>query len=363
VSLPKTTFLEHQNGPTVLERLVKNCSKNWATIMRRKRQRESLFSALREQRPDILHLHNLHASALQHEDLTLISPSVRLVWTMHDCWPWAPWAYRWKDELGSDKVQGAELRLESDALAARSKFFDRREDTVLVSPSGWLAQEARRHVNDGVRVTVIPNGVPHDVFEPVAKEQAQALIGLDPSKTWIGLSAASFDHRKGSDILMEALGTLSRADLGLVVWGNCKEIKVAAPVEIFSAGYVRNEKHQAMLYSACDLFVCPSRSDNLPNTVLESMSCGTPVVASHIGGIPDMVRPGDTGWLYSPNSAQACAAALSEALQSSEKWHLYGERCRRIAVDEYSLDLQASRYVDLYQEVISRQNAKGTTAA
>ena len=360
---PSITFLERQSGLAVLERIVKNFSKKWATLIRRKRQRESLLSALRQQRPDILHIHNLHASALQHEDLALIPQDVRLVWTMHDCWPWAPWAYRWNDELGSDDLQGAERRPEKDALAARGQFFDKRKDTVLVSPSRWLSQEAQSRVNKSVRVTVIPNGVPSDVFEPVAKEQAKAAIGLDPSKTWIGLSAASFDRRKGADILMEALGILSRTDLGVVMWGNCKEIKAAASVEIFSAGYVKSEKHQSILYSACDLFVCPSRIDNLPNTILESMSCGTPVVASRIGGIPDMVRPTETGWLYTPNSAQACAAALSEALQSREEWHFYGKRCRRIAENEYSLDLQASRYADLYHEVIGRQNAMGTTTA
>jgi glycosyltransferase involved in cell wall biosynthesis len=361
-ALERGAYLEDGNGPTLIEKAVRNLSKKFAHSMRRSRQTELLVSKLGKNRPDVLHLHNLHASALRHEDLAAIRSNIPVVWTMHDCWPWSPWAYRWEDESGGVHTQGEERCSEEDALADRFRFFDERNNTVLVSPSRWLADEAQHLFNGRVGVSVIPYGVPCDVFAPIEKDRAKTLIGLNPARTWIGLSAASFDRRKGADILMDALGILSRTDLGLVIWGNSRDIKVTESVEIFAAGYVSNEMHQAMLYSACDLFVCPSRIDNLPNTILESMACGTPVVASNVGGIADMVRPGDTGWLYSPNNPQACAAALGEALQSKKKWQLYGEQSRRTATVEYSPDLQASRYASLYQEVINRRMETKTTA-
>lgn len=348
------TFLEQKCRPRFYERLIKNFSKGWAQLVRRKRQRELLLSALQEKQPDVLHLHNLHASALQHEDLALIPPSINLAWTMHDCWPWAPWAYRWKDEAGADEIQGADRRPAHEGLAARRQFFAKRKGTILVSPSNWLAREAQRNETQDVHVTVIPNGVSCEVFNPVPKLQARAAIGLNPTKVWLGLSAASFDRRKGADILMAALEILRRNNIGVVLWGNCKGMNVPESVELFTAGYVKDEKHQALLYSACDLFVCPSRIDNLPNTILESMACETPVVASNIGGIPDMVRPGHTGWLFTPNTPHACADALNQALHDREKWAAYGERCRKIVEGEYSIALQASRYTSLYLNMICR---------
>ena len=109
----------------------------------------------------------------------------------------------------------------------------------------------------------------------------------------------------------------------------------------------------AAVYSAADLFVSPSLQDNLPNTVLESLACGTPVVGSHTGGIPDMVRPGETGWLFETGNVEALRATLQEALATRDLTGLR-TRCREVAEREYSLELQAERYKKLYEEVAGR---------
>lgn len=343
--------LEKNHSKSFFERVVRVFSRKAARSLQRRRQSEALLAAITERQPDILHLHNLHACALRHDDLELIPPNVHLIWTMHDCWPFAPWAYRWQAENGADEIQGAERRPETEGAPARTRFFSRRRNTIMVSPSRWLALQAENTGSTDIRVEVIPNGVPADIFAPVSKREAKAVLGLDPSKIWLGLSAASFDRRKGADILMDAMAILHRPDLGIVLWGNRKDISVPESVQIFSAGYVREENRQALLYSACDLFVCPSRIDNLPNTVLESMACGTPVIASDVGGIPEMVHPGRTGWLYTPNTAEACASALREACQEQEDWAVYGKRCRDAVEAAFSLDRQAARYLELYLEM------------
>jgi glycosyltransferase involved in cell wall biosynthesis len=358
---PKSQIaLERDCPKTFSERIIRIFSRTAAKSLQRRRQREALLAAIAARKPDILHLHNLHACALRHDDLHLIPPDVRLVWTMHDCWPFAPWAYRWKNENGANEVQGAERGAEAKATAARRSFFARRRDTILVSPSRWLALQARRFDHSSLRVEVIPNGVPTDVFVPTPKPQAKAALGLDPSRIWIGLSAASFDHRKGADILIDALRILRRADLGLVLWGSNHDGRVPDFAEFFSAGYVQDEYHQALLYSACDLFVCPSRIDNLPNTVLESLACETPVLASDVGGIPEMVSTGETGWLYTPTTAGACANAVQEACQSRDEWSAYGKRCRELAETKFSLRRQASRYLGLYLELADLDQTSST---
>ena len=348
----KQVALEKDRPKTFFERVLRIFSRTAAKHLQKRRQREALVTALAEFRPHILHLHNLHASALRHEDLAMIPPDVRLVWTMHDCWPLVPWAYRWKNESGNYEIQGAELRPQNEALAARRRLFAARKDALFVSPSHWLADEVKRNLGDRLRLEVIPNGVPTDIFAPTDKAKAKSDLGLNPSKTWIGLSAASFDCRKGADILMEALRLIQRNDLGILMWGNSRGIVAPENVSLFAAGYEADERRQALLYSACDLFVCPSRIDNFPNTVLESMACGTPVVGSSVGGIPEMVHPGETGWLYEPNTAEACAGSLRESLQSQATWTAYGQRCRETVEAQFTPGQQAARYASLYLEML-----------
>lgn len=353
--------LEKKYSKSFFERVARVFSRTAAKSLQRRRERKALLAAIAEHQPDILHLHNLHARALLHYDLELIPQHIPLVWTMHDCWPFAPWAYRWKTENGTYETQGAELRPEAQGAASRAQFFGRRQNIILVSPSRWLALQAEKSSCIDIRIEVIPNGVPHDVFAPLSKPDAKAALGLDPSKIWLGLSAASFDLRKGSDILMDAMAIMRRSDFGIVLWGSSKNMRVPDCVEIFSAGYVREESRQALLYSACDLFVCPSRIDNLPNTVLESMACGTPVIASDVGGIPEMVRPGQTGWLYTPNTAAECARAFQEANHDREDWPVFGKRCRDTVEAEFSLDQQAASYLELYLEMSSPDSRKSIT--
>ncbi len=358
---PSHVSLEKNCPKTALERGVRVFSRAAAKALQRRRQRSALLMAIATRQPDILHLHNLHASALRHEDLTLIPSHVHLVWTMHDCWPWAPYAYRWINEDGTEEVQGAERRSNEVTQEAREHLFSIRKDTVLVSPSRWLAQQAQSNTSRELQIKVIPYGVPIEAFKPIPKEEAKAMLGLDRSKIWLGLSAASFDRRKGADIFVEALSMLRRKDIGVLLWGTGAPLVWPENVKVKPFGNITDAKQMATLYSACDLFVCPSRIDNLPNTILESMACGTPVVASSVGGIPDIVRAEETGWLYAPNSVQACAQGLDEALQKRAAWPAYGARCRNVVEGQFSLGRQASRYKALYSELLSH-NSETTTS-
>ena len=98
----------------------------------------------------------------------------------------------------------------------------------------------------------------------------------------------------------------------------------------------------------------PSLQDNLPNTVLESMACGTPIVGFEVGGIPDMVQHGKTGLLARPHDAQALENAIIELLKQYQRRSLLSSNCRRVAVHRYSLARQAIRYYQLYKQLLKR---------
>jgi glycosyltransferase involved in cell wall biosynthesis len=116
-------------------------------------------------------------------------------------------------------------------------------------------------------------------------------------------------------------------------------------------GFVGDERLLSLMYSAADLFVIPSRQDNLPNTVLESLACGLPVVGFDVGGIPEMVRPGVTGLLARSGNIDELGIAIAELLEDDTGRREMALNCRQVAVKEYSLELQASRYVELYRTI------------
>jgi glycosyltransferase involved in cell wall biosynthesis len=117
-------------------------------------------------------------------------------------------------------------------------------------------------------------------------------------------------------------------------------------------GLVNNERFLSIIYSAADLFVIPSLQDNLPNTVLEAMACGVPVVGFAIGGIPDMIRREVNGLLVTSSDVAALYAAITDLVKDPARREEMGVNCRRIAVEEYSLELQARRYSELYKSLI-----------
>ena len=117
---------------------------------------------------------------------------------------------------------------------------------------------------------------------------------------------------------------------------------------------VNDDRLLAAIYSACDVFAYPTLAENLPNGVLESMACGTPVVAFEVGGVPDAVRSHVTGQLASYRDVEDMAGKISHLLNNDEQRHMMSQKCREVATAEYGIELQATRYESLYQEVSER---------
>src|SRR5213076_3217092 len=120
------------------------------------------------------------------------------------------------------------------------------------------------------------------------------------------------------------------------------------------AGRISDDRLLAMAYSAADVFVIPSLQESFGQTVIESLACGTPVVGFASGGIPDMVRPGQTGWLAATGDTAALRDAINTALRDDATRNAMAQHCRRVAIEEYSIEVQASAYLKLYETWISR---------
>ena len=134
-------------------------------------------------------------------------------------------------------------------------------------------------------------------------------------------------------------------------------LRAQTDVDVVDVGFVTSDRLKAMVYSAADVYVHPARAEVLSYTVLESIACGTPVVAFRVGGVPDLVRDGVSGFLAPPEDTVALAAGLRRLLEDASLRATLGARCRALAEAEYRLDLQARCYVDLYEALLPERGA------
>jgi len=118
-------------------------------------------------------------------------------------------------------------------------------------------------------------------------------------------------------------------------------------------GRIYNDRLLSLIYSSADVFIVPSLQDNLPNTVLEAMSCGTPVVGFDTGGIPDMVFHGKTGLLAQPKNVNDLSEKIQWMIDHPDDRKQMGINARKHVVEKFTPEIQATRYIDLYSKLLS----------
>lgn len=318
---------------------------------------------------DVINLHWI-ANFIDYQTFfTSLPPSLPVVWTLHDMNAFTGGCHY---DLGCGAYTnycGACPQLGSNDSKDRSNqawdrkkiIFSKLSDKQLhiVTPSHWLAAEARRSVFNGqFPISVIPNGLDLEDFAPRGREFARGLLGVSQKAKVVLFVADSLTvHRKGFGPLTEALGLVGQKvkDLFLISIGN-RDLSIDIKIPWLHLGHLSNDRFLSVVYSAADLFVVPSIQDNLPNTVLESLACGTPIVGFATGGIPDMVRHGITGALAPTQNVAALGSAIADLLEDVTERTEMAENCRRVAIDEYALEVQARAYAKLYETV--SMNAK-----
>jgi glycosyltransferase involved in cell wall biosynthesis len=205
-----------------------------------------------------------------------------------------------------------------------------------------------------LHISVIPNGLNIQAFQPRDRAEARASLGLPVNASVIlFISRWLYDSAKGLPMLLQALQYLgSIPELYLVTIGE-GQLPAGLPAKTLSLGHVAGEDALSTAYAAADVLAVPSLQENFPSVVLEALSCGLPVVGSRVGGIPEIVRHDLTGRLVDTANPEALAGALRELIEAPERRHDMSLECRRLAIQEYDLNLQVVRYETLYQRLLS----------
>jgi glycosyltransferase involved in cell wall biosynthesis len=314
---------------------------------------------------DILNLHWV-AGYFEYISFFRNVPFIPIVWTLHDMNPFTGGCHfdggcgKFKQHCGAcPQIDSSKPNDLSAHVWKRKKEAFARLATNrmhLVAPSRWLASEAKKSSLFGhLPVSVIPYGLETDRFQPRDRGFARQLFEI-PAEAKVVLFVADWAHekRKGLDLLLEALRGLGAfPDLYAFAVGHNISSKVLG-VRSKTINYVRDDLTLSLMYSCADVFVLPSLEDNLPLTALEALACGIPTVAFSVGGIPDIVRDGQTGILTTAGDVEALRRAVAELLLDPERRASMSHECRRVAMEEYRLDVQAGRYAALYKELAEK---------
>jgi glycosyltransferase involved in cell wall biosynthesis len=316
-------------------------------------------------KPDILNLHWVNDGFMRIETLPRFHQPI--VWTLHDMWPFAGGEHYVGDSArfregysGKNRPAGeAGLDINRWIWERKRKSWSNLKNLVIATPSQWLGECASESaLFQGFRVEVLPNGVDHERFHPMDHLAARSKLGLPENKKLIlfGAGSATSDKRKGFHLLVDTLNIVdsgkTSVDCELVVFG------ASSGDDLFSMkthylGTLRDENRMAQVYAAADVFVAPSLEDNLPNTVLESLSCGTPVVAFDIGGMPDMVSHEVNGYLAPAFDTTKMAEGLLWVIGDKQRWERLSAEARGTVERSFTLKHAAYRYLSLYDEILA----------
>ncbi|HWQ92399.1 MAG TPA: glycosyltransferase, partial [Clostridia bacterium] len=331
------------------------------------------------QAADVIHLHWLYSLLSPEGIQRLVNLGKPVVWTLHDQRPFTGGCHFsfgcegfTGDCAGCPELRDNRAELTPWLLADARRALD-PAPIIIVSPSRWLADCARRSTFlRANRVEVIPYGLETNVFRPGDRAAARTALGLDATSLVLLFGADNTsEKRKGFAVLEDALvrckadpsfaRALEDGRIKLLSFGKGSETGNACGLPIQSLGYVSKDEELARIFAASDLLVCPTLDDNLPNVVLEARACGTPVLASRVGGVPELVTPDKNGDLVEPGDARALSAALLRVWREPVRLAQWNAHSRANAGEGFGLEVQAGRYLELYKELLRVPRQAGLT--
>ena len=320
-------------------------------------------------RPDIVHCHNLHGGYFDLRALASLSRRVPVVLTLHDMWmltghcAHAADCDRWMAGCGGCPDLNAYPAIRRDATAAnwqRKRAIYARSRLYVTTPSRWLMEKVEKSVLDvpAERRRVIPNGVDLRTFHPRDRRAARAALNL-PAEAPVVLVVCSL-HDEWIDAAMlgaacEAIATRFRAPITFLCVGGARRLGVAR-VRLRSIPYQHDRAVMARLYQAADVLLHASSASTFPTTIIESLACGTPVVAADVGGVAEQIVPNETGFLARAGDAGRAAELILAMFNDGDLAERLARNAAARARERFDLDRQVDAYLAWYRAIIGDWN-------
>lgn len=318
------------------------------------------------QAADVIHIHWINQGFLSLHDIKRLTETGKpIVWTLHDLWPaTAVCHYPGGCELYLSGCHDCPMMRRNPLFDLSADIFKKKgciglSSIHFVGCSQWIMNEAKKGAwLRSAHFSSIPNPIDTSLFKPVEKAIARKRLGLPENKFLLLFAAAKLsDTRKGAIFLIEACERLKERypdKVEIVLLGSSPEELISGfPFPVNTLGYISSPETMATVYAASDLFIIPSLEDNLPNTIMEAMACGTPCVGFDTGGIPEMIDHLRNGYIARYKDAADLATGIEWVLANLSLRAL-GKACLEKVHTCYQESVVANQYIGLYNHLMKQ---------
>jgi glycosyltransferase involved in cell wall biosynthesis len=324
-----------------------------------------LFDLIPE-RPDVVHLHNLHGDYFDLRELAVISKQVPVYLTLHDAWllsghcAYSIGCERWQTGCGECPDLAIPPPVRRDATAGnwkRKREIFSKSRLFITTPSRWLMEKVQKSILAPavVETRIIPNGVDLSVFFPADKDSARRSIGVSSDSKVILFAGVNirqnifkdyFTMRSAIALIAQYLQGKNIVTIGL---GEEAPPERSGQMEVRFVPYQKDPKVVALYYQSADVYIHAAPEDNFPNTILESLACGTPVVATAVGGIPEQIIDGENGFLVPAGDSRAMATQIEQILSDDDLRHRISKSAADSARRLFDLERAADNYLKWFE--------------
>ena len=320
-----------------------------------------IHKKIKEINPDIVHLHWVAGGMFGLQELLKINKPI--VWTLHDMWPFTGGCHYDKEcrkfevtchacpILNSKKT----FDLSMKNFQQKYRIYNKLNSLTIVGPSNWMSSCARKSsLLKNKNIHTIPNPIDTEVFKPMDLKESRGLLNLDFDKKIILFGADSVsDPLKGMDRLINSLKHIKTKNVEILIFGRAStEDYNFLDYPVHNLGRLDDENFLRVAYATADVTILPSLQENLSNVVIESLSCGTPVVAFDIGGNSDMIDHKHNGYLADFSCDLDLSLGIDYVLSNNQN-KILNKNSRKKVMDFFETDKVSNLYKALYDELLS----------
>ncbi|MGE7999169.1 glycosyltransferase [Lysinibacillus sp. NPDC093190] len=316
------------------------------------------------QQADVIHLHNMHGDYFNPYAISMLSHIKPIVWTLHDMQSvtgHCSYSYdcsKWITGCGNCPYPDEYPAIQSDRTHLNweeKKDIYNNSKLFLVPVAQWIGDIVSKGIVKGHPMEVILNGVNIQIYHPMDKQSVRRKYGIPTNKIIIGAVAngGTFgEERKGGKYVQKVVDRLIEAGYDVLLVNVGGAVQGFENDHLYHVGYISSEEEMAEVYNTFDLYLFPSLADTCPLVISEAMACGIPIVTFDTGGIPELVKHAETGFVAHQKDEDALFAHTEMLITDSVLRKSFGHAARTFCVDNFDHEIIARKYIEVYEKAV-----------
>jgi len=310
---------------------------------------------------EVIYYHNLHPDYFNYLAIPWLSKAKISFLYLHDMWnltghcAYSKDCNKWKVGCGNCPYPDSfpSIKRDNTKIEWRLKqWVFNNSNLKIIVPSKWLFNLCKESLLSKLPIYHIPYCIDTNIYKPLDSEVCRKSLNIPEKKKLLLFSAYDLDdERKGSDFLVEIINNLNskiKSEIILLLFGNNgAKIENNVDVSVKNFGYIDDENMKVQIYSAADLYLFPTRNESFGIVAQESISCSTPVIGFKTGGLPDIIRDDESGFLVEPGNIKKFCEYIEYLLEDKNKLEKMRNNCRSIAVAEYDYKKLAKKHIEI----------------